>query len=108
MAREFAKRFYKSKQWKNVRKYVLMRDKYLCVKCGQPAEEVHHIVMLTPENIGDPAISMSDKNLISLCRDCHFREHKEHRLSASGTNNLVDGYVFDDNGQVIPAGRPMK
>ena len=31
-----------------------MRDRYMCTRCGRPAEEVHHIKHLTPENINDP------------------------------------------------------
>ena len=56
MAREFAKSFYKSPEWARVRKYVLMRDKYKCQKCGRPADEVHHKEHLSPENIWDVRI----------------------------------------------------
>ena len=31
--RDFAKKFYKSKAWQNVREYVIQRDKNLCVDC---------------------------------------------------------------------------
>ncbi|NCD04458.1 MAG: HNH endonuclease, partial [Clostridia bacterium] len=71
MARPFAKPFYRSKEWEKVRQYVIRRDKYLCQKCGSPAEEVHHKIHLSPENINDPEIALSPDNLVSLCRDCH-------------------------------------
>lgn len=103
MARDFAKSFYNSKEWANTRDYVLRRDKFLC-RCGRPATEVHHIIHLSPQNIGDVSITMNPDNLISLCRDCHFEEHKgEH---ANGRKSLEQQepykYTFDANGMLIP------
>ena len=80
MAREFSKAFYHSKQWQQVREYVLMRDSYLCRICGQPAEEVHHKIHLTPENLYDPRVNLNPDNLISLCRECHFKEHVADKI----------------------------
>ena len=104
MAREFAKKFYRSKEWEQVRNYCLMRDNYLCVNCGQPAEEVHHIKHLTPSNIGDPSITLNPANLQCLCRACHFEEHRgEHgtgRQTQEQTN--ANEYTFDSNGYLVP------
>ena len=109
MAKEFAKVFYRSKEWKKVREYVMKRDKYLCVSCGKPAEEVHHKIHLTPKNIYDPKIALGADNLIAVCRDCHFDIHREdHRQRVIESNKrrkgkeVVDGYEFDVNGQLIP------
>lgn len=96
MARDFSKPFYNSKQWQQVRDYILKRDRYLCQICGQPAEEVHHIEKLTPGNINDPAISMHESNLVSLCRDCHFAQHKPERK----TTDVDEEYYFDENGMI--------
>lgn len=96
MAKEYARTFYKSKAWQEVRRYVLMRDNYLCTKCGELAEEVHHIIHLTHENITDTSISLNEKNLTCLCKDCHFKEHEEDR-----TKKKYD-YEFDSNGMLIP------
>lgn len=104
MAREFSKAFYNSKEWKMTRESVLKRDFYLCVKCGMPAEEVHHKIHLNPNNINDVSITMNPDNLISLCRDCHFEEHKgEHAkgLKAKKAEEEYE-YVFDENGYLIP------
>ena len=96
--REFAKGFYKSKQWQQVREYVLKRDAYLCRICGAPAEEVHHITHLSPENIGDPTVTSNPENLISLCRACHFEQHRgEH-----GTKKRDSGQRFDEDGNLLP------
>ena len=100
MARDFAKSFYNSKEWINTRDYVLRRDKYLC-RCGRPATEVHHIIHLSPQNIGDVTITMNPDNLISLCRDCHFEEHKgEYGKGREVKEN--NPYIFDENGMLVP------
>ena len=97
-----------------VRKAVLMRDNYLCVKCGKPAEEVHHKKHLSPENIMDLSVCLDMNNLASLCRDCHFAEHKEEmqakkaewsrthkRKYKKRTWAIREGMSFDENGQLI-------
>ena len=100
MARDFSKSFYNSKEWENTRGYILRRDKYLCQHCGRPAEEVHHKIHLTPENIGDVKVTMNPENLVSLCKACHFEEHKgEH---AKGRQAAEDyDYTFDENGMLV-------
>lgn len=100
MAQRFSKPFYNSRQWQQVRDYILKRDKYLCVQCGNPAEEVHHKTKLTPQNITDPMISIHEDNLVSLCRDCHFKEHKRDRPKASEVDYQ---YYFDETGQLQKA-----
>ena len=97
MARNFAKAFYNSKEWEITRKSVLMRDRFLCVRCGRPAEEVHHKKHITPENIGDPSVTLNMDNLESLCKDCHFNEHRGEHAKGLSTNEEY-GYEFDENG----------
>ena len=99
MAKSFAKPFYKSKQWQDVRAMALARDNHLCAKCGAPAEEVHHIIHLTEENIHDPMVSMNLNNLQSLCKDCHFKEHLEDK--ANGMREIKYEYAFDNNGMLV-------
>lgn len=103
MAREFAKAFYHSKEWEAVRKYCLLRDNYLCVRCGNPAEEVHHKIHLSPENINDITITLNPDNLTCLCRDCHFNEHKQDKADgiAKAKGLPVNPYCFDENGMLI-------
>lgn len=104
MARAFAKAFYNSPAWEKCRENILRRDNYLCVKCGKPAEEVHHIKHLSPRNIGDISITLNPDNLISLCRDCHFAEHKQDKvkgLQDRAKSAAGDDYEFDDNGFLV-------
>ena len=94
--KEFAKRFYKSSAWQKCRAMVWSRDHGLCVDCMKrgmvtPAEEVHHIIELTPENIDDPSVTLNMDNLVSLCRECHQARH-EHGYRPR--------YVIDAMGRV--------
>ena len=108
MARSFAKAFYDSKEWRAVRTYVLQRDRYRCTRCKNPAEEVHHIIRLSPENIWDTKITLNPDNLVSLCKDCHFAEHKAEKeagkCKANGKSygDCRDGFHFDENGMLVP------
>ena len=100
---EWAKEFYSSGAWKAVRELAKRRDHYLCVDCFRagkikPAEEVHHIVPLTPENIHDPNITLRLDNLKSLCKDCH-KKYDPRRVPRR--------YKVDEFGRVqIPEGPP--
>ena len=78
--KNYAKRFYTSKTWKRCRKEYLQSVGYLCERCYAkgvltPAKIVHHKTYITPENIGDPNITISHDNLEALCWKCHDEEH---------------------------------
>ena len=91
---DFAKKFYLSQRWRDMREYAFKRDFGLCVKCGAPGEIVHHKIHLTPQNIDDPFISLNEENLVTLCRDCHAIEH-------NGGPATAEGLTFDENGNLI-------
>lgn len=98
--KDFAKKLYSSKAWKNVRDVVKKRDAYLCQDCLRsgmytPAEEVHHIVELTPENVNNPLVSLNPDNLISLCRECHRKRHTRQE-----TFKRKRRFIVDQNGKV--------
>lgn len=95
MAKAFAKTFYASKQWRDTRRIVLRRDLYTCAYCSSRAEEVHHKVALDINNINDFNIALNPDNLISLCHDCHTK------ITKGNTGDVGDGYIFDDEGNVI-------
>lgn len=102
MARIFAKKFYKSKQWQGVREYIVRRDKYMCKQCGSPKDlEVHHIEWLNEGNILNPEITLNENNLITLCRDCHFRVHEAKRIQGMKQEDIAEEYCFDSEGNVI-------
>lgn len=110
MAKEWAKSFYKSKAWQETRAWVLHRDRMACVRCRErglivPAEEVHHIIHLTKDNIRDRNISLNPRNLISLCYSCHKKEHEEERVQAMNKDtskpSFTVDYVFDKSGNLV-------
>ena len=108
MAKAFAKSFYNSKDWKKVRESVLIRDKGLCQgkDCLKPAEEVHHVEELSPRNINNPNITLNPDNLISLCKDCHFKVHRAEALKRYKDRQrqriLKGGMYFDEDGMIKP------
>lgn len=78
--KEWAARLYKSKAWKACRDGYLKRAGGLCEEClsrgiWRPAEIVHHIVEVTPENIDDPRVALNWENLQAVCRECHAEKH---------------------------------
>ncbi len=74
----YDKTFYDSAAWKRTRERTLRRDKYMCVECRRygrmrEAVDVHHIKHLEDA----PELALDPRNLISLCRACHNRQHPE-------------------------------
>ncbi|HSQ90012.1 HNH endonuclease signature motif containing protein [Romboutsia sp.] len=100
MAREFSRKFYKSKEWKRVREYIFNKYHGLCNKCGKPGEEVHHIIWLSPKNMNDIDITLGEDNLVLLCRDCHVGIHRK-------INPTKSEYKFNENGELVPVNAPL-
>lgn len=95
MAKEWARKFYRSVAWRTLRAEVLHRDLYSCEECGGRATEVHHAIPLTPENIDDPTVTLNPALLHSLCHDCHA-------AITLGRADCADGFFFDADGQLTP------
>lgn len=98
MARDFAKKFYNSKEWKKCRDSFKESKYHICERCGEPGEEVHHIIYLTPENINDPMITLSWDNLELLCMSCHSKEHM------SKYDVVGEGLMFNERGELVQDG----
>lgn len=81
---DYAKTFYKSKAWQACRASYLKQARGLCEQCLKrglytPADTVHHITHITPQNINDPSVTLNTDNLMALCRDCHAEQHRTKR-----------------------------
>lgn len=59
--------FYKRSEWETLRKKVLIKHDYLCVKCNRIAQMVDHIIP-TKE---DWSKRLDENNLQPLCNECH-------------------------------------
>lgn len=81
--------FYGSPFWKKQRKYRLLFDNYKCARCGGLAQDVHHKITLTEENVNNLETSNLE-NLESLCRKCHNKE----------THGDKGDYYFDSGGNI--------
>lgn len=105
--RDFAKSFYKSNRWQRMREYIYKRDRGLCQDCLKngvikQAEEVHHIIPLTPNNIDDASIALGESNLVSLCRECHHLRHKGvYKNKKKKWKNKSSRFIVDENGNVL-------
>ena len=66
--------FYNSYAWQKQRQYKMRLENYKCASCGGVAEDVHHKIRLTEENVNDVNVSMNLDNLECLCRACHNKE----------------------------------
>lgn len=82
--KEYAKTFYSSKAWQRCRDAYKASVGGLCERCKakgrlQPAEIVHHVTHINPNNINDPNVTLNPANLMALCRDCHAEVHQRVR-----------------------------
>jgi 5-methylcytosine-specific restriction enzyme A len=92
MAKEFAKKFYKSKAWQRTREAYAASVGQLCEDCLDAGicnigEIVHHRIEITPDNINNPDITLNWDNLRLVCRDCHAKAHgatKRFKVDAFG------------------------
>lgn len=89
--KEYAKTFYKGKQWIKISHLYMEHQHYICERCGGVATICHHKIYISPANIHDPAITLSFDNLEALCQECH---NKEHFLKYNTA-------IFDENGNMI-------
>lgn len=100
MAREFAKAFYSSRQWKKCREsYIAKRraiDGGMCETChDKPGYIVHHKIELQPWNINNPDVALNFNNLKYDCHICHNKENNKDVVEG-----LVD-YDFGPDGEVM-------
>ena len=90
--KDFAKTLYKSKAWQRTREAYASSVGRLCEIClkqgiYKTGEIVHHKIVLTPDNINNPDITLSWDNLQLVCRDCHAKEHgntKRYKVTETG------------------------
>lgn len=104
MAKEFAIKFYKSKAWLDCRAGYILSVHGLCETCLEEGIVksgyiVHHIELLTPNNINDPYITLNWDKLKYECKQCHDK-NEGHGVGKSG-EVIREGLMFNDKGEVI-------
>ena len=102
MARDFAKKFYNSKEWKKCREAYKESKNGLCERCLDNGkyvvgDEVHHKVYLTPDNINNADITLNWDRLELLCATCHSKEHNEKY------SPVREDVMFDEEGDLVPS-----
>lgn len=115
MAKEYAKKFYKSTAWRQVRTECIQRAGGLCEICLKtgdivPGVIVHHKEHITPENISNPAVTLTLDNLEFVCISCHNLIHKDEEIkqgknkkSNKNRSTQPRRYNVDDDGNVVIA-----
>lgn len=103
MAKEWAKKFYKSKAWQQCRRsYIskrINRDGGMCEVCKEaPGYIVHHKINLTPVNIKDPDVALNHCNLKYECKQCHDKEDGHYMDACNKTKSYC---IFDADGNPI-------
>ena len=92
--------FYGTQRWRKARKAYWQKVGGLCEKClakglYTPAEQVHHIKPLKPEDLDNPALTTGFDNLMALCERCHEEEHNKfthggrYKISGDGTIKIL-------------------
>lgn len=99
--KEFEDVFYSSWPWRKCARAYKQSVGGLCERCRErgliaPADEVHHKIRLTPENVNKPEIALNWGNLIALCTECHKEMHKKQKR-----------WTVDENGNVTPGDSPI-
>ena len=73
--------FYASSRWMKLRAALIAERGPRCEQCGKLERDPskltgHHMIDLTPENVGDASISLNPKYIKIVCRDCHDAVHQ--------------------------------
>ena len=97
MAQAWARQFYNSKAWRQLREKLVVESNFLCADCGESYLKdstqlvAHHIKELTPQNINDANISLNPANIKIICRKCHDKAHDRFSFSPEQKVFIVYG-----------------
>lgn len=97
MAQAWAKKFYNSKEWRQLREQLIVAANFLCADCGEnylkdSAQLIgHHIKNLTPQNINDVNVSLNPANIKIICRRCHDKAHDRFSYDSGQKVYIVYG-----------------
>ncbi len=72
--RRFFKLYQMSPYWKKKRREIIKRQNGICFDCNDKIKEIHH---KSYRNVGNEPW----EDLMGLCRDCHEKRYKKHKLA---------------------------
>lgn len=101
MAKFWAKSFYNSVAWLQIRHAYIISVNGLCERCISPTPGyiVHHKIELNPTNINAPEITLNHENLEYVCIPCHNNIH-----FGSHEDITREDVTFDNEGNLIQRG----
>lgn len=83
--------FYRSQKWRQLRNRLIQKrqNKYgevICEYCNNPIYKLnacigHHVIPITPENVGDYSISLNPDNIQLVHASCHNDIHNRYGIS---------------------------
>lgn len=106
MAKEWAKKFYKSSKWIKCRQsYIQNRrsiDGGLCEVCKDNIGYiVHHMILLTDKNINDPNITLNHEFLSYQCKKCHDKNEGHFYGNRKSSRPIQEGLMFNEKGELV-------
>lgn len=106
MSTEWASKFYGTNAWVQCRTAYKSYRRGLCERClargiVTVGTEVHHKIPLTPQNISNPNITLSWKNLMLLCTTCHDEVHAEMAKRKAKSDKEHARYIVADDGKIV-------
>ena len=96
--KDFLDVFYSGWKWRRCKDSYLRSVGGLCEECRRrglikAADEVHHKIHLTKDNVNKSEIALNWANLEALCEDCHRQQHRKTKR-----------WRVDEDGNVTPTG----
>lgn len=70
--------FYTSKKWVELRKKILKKYGYVCLKCGAK-DQIIHVDHIKPRSYY-PELELDENNLQPLCRTCNIRKSNKNEI----------------------------
>lgn len=91
--------FYKSSEWRKLRREAMKRDHYECVWCAKEGKvstnqvlEVDHIKELEYY----PEYALDIDNLRTLCKDCHNKRHERFNYRKNKHQNKYSSVSMEE------------
>ncbi len=96
MKRSNMKRRRDFSAWQETRARILKRDNYTCCTCGQPGDQVHHIMRLGTGGSRFKGPRNRDDLLETICVGCHEVKTNHSDTKVQSALEQIDAMEVDD------------